>query len=206
MTARMSSPAATGGAGTTLEQQVGAYWLAQLLVGAIQPLFIDTTLSEVSFQTEHLGWQTDDFLVVCARTGGPSQRLAGQVERSFTVSAADEECGKAIGDFWKDFTVRSSHRRTTGSCSSRSAHFDATLQRTAENSPRISVRRCETCDVSSSSRPGSSSSLVTRSSRLSTLDSSVCGGIGVRSPSVRPRGDRGTAHGRSSEAHADGRR
>ena len=37
MTARVSSPAATGGAGTTFEQHVGAYWLVQLLVGAIPP-------------------------------------------------------------------------------------------------------------------------------------------------------------------------
>jgi hypothetical protein len=102
-TARVSSPAATGGAGTTFEQHVGAYWLAQLLVGAIPPILIDTTVSEVSFQTEHLRWQTDDLLVVCVPTGLPSRRLAGQVKRRFTVSAADEECAKAIGDFWKDF-------------------------------------------------------------------------------------------------------
>ena len=101
--ARVSSPASTGGAGATFEQHVGAYWLAQLLVGAIPPILIDTTVSEVSFQTEHLRWQTDDFLVVCAPAGVPSQRLAGQVKRSFTVSAANEECAKAIGDFWKDF-------------------------------------------------------------------------------------------------------
>src|SRR2546429_595189 len=78
--ARVSSPASTGGAGTTFEQHVGAYWLAQLLVKAIPPILIDTTVSEVSFQTEHLGWHTDDFLVVCEQTGAPVQKLAGQVK------------------------------------------------------------------------------------------------------------------------------
>ena len=52
---RVSSPASTGGGGTTFEQHVGAYWLAQLLVGAIPPIAINTTVVEVGFQTERLG-------------------------------------------------------------------------------------------------------------------------------------------------------
>ena len=103
-TARVSSPASTGGAGTTFEQHVGAYWLAQLLVGAIPPIAIDTTVTEVSFQTERLGWHTDDFLVVC-RFGGVSRNLAGQVKRSFKVSSSDPECVQAVADFWKDFNA-----------------------------------------------------------------------------------------------------
>ena len=102
--ARVSSPASTGGAGTTFEQHVGAYWLAQLLVGAIPPIAIDTTVAEVSFQTERLGWHTDDFLVVCT-FGGVSRNLPGQVKRSFTVSASDQECVQAVTDFWKDFNA-----------------------------------------------------------------------------------------------------
>ena len=105
-TPHVSSPASTGGAGTMFEQHVGAYWLAQLLVGAIPPIAIDTTVAEVSFQTERLGWYTDDFLVVCT-SGGVSRHLPGQVKRSFTVSASDRECVQAITDFWKDFN--SSH-------------------------------------------------------------------------------------------------
>lgn len=50
----ISSPASTGGAGTSFEQHVGAYWLAQLLVRGIPPILIDT-VSEVTFQTERLG-------------------------------------------------------------------------------------------------------------------------------------------------------
>src|SRR5437899_7819394 len=82
---RVPSPAATGGAGTTFEQHAGAYWLAQLLVGAIPPILIDATVAEVSFQTERLGWHTDDFVVACT-FGGVSRNLAGQVKRSFTRS------------------------------------------------------------------------------------------------------------------------
>src|SRR2546426_4851972 len=85
-TTRVSSPAATGGAGTTFEQHVGAYWLAQLLVGAIPPVLIDATVREGSFQTERLGWHTDDFLIVCT-AGGAVRNLARQVKRSLIVSA-----------------------------------------------------------------------------------------------------------------------
>lgn len=100
---RVSSPISTGGEGVFFEQHVAAYWLAQLLVRSIPPILTETGVTEVHFQTEHLGFNTDDVLVVCARAGAATARLVGQVKRSFTISAADDECKKAIGDFWKDF-------------------------------------------------------------------------------------------------------
>lgn len=99
----VSSPAATGGAGTFFEQHVNAYWLAQLLVGAIPPILHDCTVVEVDLQTEVLGWHTDDFLIVGESAPGQHRKLAGQVKRSFTVSAANDECKKAFQDFWADF-------------------------------------------------------------------------------------------------------
>lgn len=100
---RVSSPISTGGEGVFFEQHVAAYWLAQLLVRSIPPILTDTSVAEVHFQTEHLGFSTDDFLVVCARGGGATAQLVGQVKRSVTISAADDEFRKAIGDFWRDF-------------------------------------------------------------------------------------------------------
>lgn len=100
---RVSNPISTGGEGVYFEQHVTAYWLAQLLVRSIPPILIDSGVTEVHLQTEHLGFNTDDFLIVCARAGAAAARLVGQVKRSFTISAADDECRKAIGDFWKDF-------------------------------------------------------------------------------------------------------
>ncbi len=100
---KVSSPVATGGAGTFFEQHVGAYWLSQLLVRGIPPILLDCTVAGVHFQTEHLGWHTDDFLVECGNESGNRRKLIGQVKRTFTVSAKDEECKKAMLDFWKDF-------------------------------------------------------------------------------------------------------
>jgi hypothetical protein len=77
---RVSNPTSTGGAGTFFEQHVGAYWLAELLVGGIPPILIDTLVTEVHSQTERLGWHTDDFLIVCEGTTA-SRKLARQVKR-----------------------------------------------------------------------------------------------------------------------------
>lgn len=83
---RVSSPAATRGAGVYFGQHVQAYWLAQLLVRSIPPILIDRGVAEVHFQTEHLGFNTDDFLVVCEREGEAPAPLVGQVKRSLTIS------------------------------------------------------------------------------------------------------------------------
>jgi hypothetical protein len=99
----ISSPTATGGAGNTFEEAVGAYWLAQLLVGAIPPILIDCSVAEVHFQTEHLGWRTDDLLIVGRKSDATSRKLALQVKRSFAISSSDEDCKNAILDFWTDF-------------------------------------------------------------------------------------------------------
>jgi len=100
---RVSSPVSTGGAGTFFEHHVDAYWLAQLLVRSIPPILLDCSVVEVHLQTEHLGWHTDDFLIIGQNGAGSQRKLAGQVKRTFTVSSTDEECKKAIGDFWRDF-------------------------------------------------------------------------------------------------------
>ena len=99
----VSSPTATGGAGTQFEQHVDAYWLAILLVNGIPPVLTDCVLEEVHFQTERLGWRTDDFLLVGKSGSGKKRRLAGQVKRTLTVSSKSEEFKKAITDAWLDF-------------------------------------------------------------------------------------------------------
>jgi hypothetical protein len=99
----VSSSASTGGAGTFFEQHVGAYWLAQLLVRGIPPILRDCIVVEVRLQTSHIGWKTDDFLIIGESGSGGQRKLAGQVKRTFTVSTTDEDCRKAVKAFWEDF-------------------------------------------------------------------------------------------------------
>jgi hypothetical protein len=60
---------------------------------------------EVRLQTRHLGWQTDDLLVVGETSPGVTRQLAIQAKRTFTISAADEECVKTICGMWDDFSA-----------------------------------------------------------------------------------------------------
>jgi hypothetical protein len=100
---RVSSPSSTGGEGTFFEQHVNAYWLASLLVEAPPPILLDSIVAEVSFQTRHLGWATDDFLI-SARTGaGQIRRLAGQAKKALTVSASNEDFTTTVVNAWLDF-------------------------------------------------------------------------------------------------------
>ena len=99
----ISSPASTGGAGHVFEKNVNAFWLALLLVRANPPILRDCIVEEVYMQTRYLGWQTDDSLIICQDGSGQRRKLACQVKRTFTVSAKDLDCKKAIQGFWKDF-------------------------------------------------------------------------------------------------------
>ena len=97
------SPLATGGAGTMFEQQVGAMFLALLLVRGVPAIFKDCQVDEVSFQTRHLGWETDDLLVGCLTEHDERRQIAIQVKRNFTVSAISSDCEQTFQRFWTDF-------------------------------------------------------------------------------------------------------
>ena len=99
----IASPAATGGAGTTFEHQVGAVFLALLLTRGIPVVFKDCQVEEVGFQTQRLGWETDDLLVVCSSVQHGQRRLAIQVKRTLHIRASSTDCQETFQGFWKDF-------------------------------------------------------------------------------------------------------
>lgn len=98
-----TSPFSTGGGGTFFEQHVDALFLALLLVRAPLPVLKDCQVEEIHVQAEHLGWKTDDVLVVAVRPDGVRRRLAAQVKRQFKIREKDENCQKTFSDFWADF-------------------------------------------------------------------------------------------------------
>lgn len=102
---KVPSPLATGGAGERFEQRLDAYALALLLARSTAPVLLDSAVVEVKLQTRHLGWQTDDLLIVGETSPGVTRQLAIQAKRTFTISAADEECVKTICGMWDDFTA-----------------------------------------------------------------------------------------------------
>jgi len=100
---RIPSPIATGGGGEHFEQHVAAFALGLLLVRATPPILTDTSVVEAHLQTRHLGWHTDDLLLVGETGSGSRRKLAVQVKRTFTVSANDDDCRKTIQGMWDDF-------------------------------------------------------------------------------------------------------
>lgn len=99
----VSSPQSTGAAGVYFEQHVAAFFLGLLLVRGIPPVLKSCRLEALHLQARHLGWHTDDLLLVATETGGETRHLAAQVKRGFVVSASDEECRKTFVGFWNDF-------------------------------------------------------------------------------------------------------
>ncbi len=97
------SPTATGGGGEHFEQHVSAFALGLLLVRATPPVLTNTVVVEVHLQTRHLGWRTDDLLLVGETSPGNRRMLAAQIKRTFTVSEAEEECRKTFQGMWDDF-------------------------------------------------------------------------------------------------------
>lgn len=97
------SAISTGGGGTHFEHHVDALFLALLLLKAPLPVAKDCQILEVHLQSGHLGWMTDDLLIVGTKPGGLRRSLLMQVKRQFVVSDKDDICIKTIEDFWGDF-------------------------------------------------------------------------------------------------------
>lgn len=110
---KTSSSIATGQAGAFFEQHVGAYFLSLLAVKAIAPVVADSVLDAVHFQTGHLGWSTDDLLLVAADKTGLKHNIAAQVKRQFLISASNQESKKTIAGFWQDFKHNSGFNADT---------------------------------------------------------------------------------------------
>lgn len=99
----VSSPAATGSAGSAFETKVAAGCLTILLTGGA-PLCLGTgTLRLVHLQAGHLGWRTDDLLLEATNSAGAPMKAALQVKRSFALSETDEDCVQTLRNALADF-------------------------------------------------------------------------------------------------------
>ena len=97
------SPVATGGGGDHFEEHVAAFLLGLLLVRTTPPILTDTSIVSVHLQTHHLGWRTDDILVIGETSAGECRQLAMQVKRTFKISPTDADCCKTFQGMWQDF-------------------------------------------------------------------------------------------------------
>jgi hypothetical protein len=78
----LSSPVATGGQGTRLEHEVGAFYLALLLLNAVPRGLDGGVITEVRFQQLYAKEPLDDIVVVAKLPDGET-KLAIQYKVSF---------------------------------------------------------------------------------------------------------------------------
>jgi hypothetical protein len=97
-----TSPSATGDRGGSFEQLVDVCYLAYLLAQGTPPFLRGGTVEEVHLQTEHLGWATDDLLLV-GTVAGHKRKVAMQVKSALILTAENKECLEVFADAWKDF-------------------------------------------------------------------------------------------------------
>ncbi|MGW4411383.1 hypothetical protein ACWEJ6_45655 [Nonomuraea sp. NPDC004702] len=95
MNDRLSSPKATGGAGTIFEYQFAAIMLSRLLRGAHVPIAIQLPLDRVGLQQQVTGHPFDD-LVAYARPAPTGPRIQIQVKQKIHIRGKDEDFIKVM--------------------------------------------------------------------------------------------------------------
>ena len=100
---QIASPFSTGGGGDDFQFQVGACYLAGLLLRHV-PRGLDAgTLAEVRFQRLYEGEPLDDLVCVAETTAGPN-RLALQMKNDLTFGEKDELFEEVIAACWRTYT------------------------------------------------------------------------------------------------------
>ena len=99
-----SNPFSTGGGGFAFENCVQALTLIDLVCGSNTRVFASCPVQKVEFQTNRLGYETDDMLVSGVDPSiGKTRRLLYQIKHGIAFLGSQEEWKKCIGDFWSDY-------------------------------------------------------------------------------------------------------
>jgi hypothetical protein len=99
---QLTSPFSTGGGGDDFQFQVGAYYLAGLLLRHV-PRGLDAgTLAEVRFQRLYEGVPLDD-LVCAANTAIGSSQLVLQIKKDLTFGDKDETFSEVMAACWQTY-------------------------------------------------------------------------------------------------------
>ena len=100
---RGASPFSTGSGGGIFELSVVAGLTAMLLVRGHAPVFEDTEIVELHLQTEHLGYETDDALLVGSDSLTRRRRQLWSVKQNVSFTGSNAEFREVIADGWADF-------------------------------------------------------------------------------------------------------
>lgn len=100
---KLSSPASTGGVGTSFESRVQATRLLAMCLGSQVPGVQDGRIVELRFQARIHGHHTDD--LVCHFELGDGQRTRALLQMKRTLSAREKDAAfsESIGAAWTDY-------------------------------------------------------------------------------------------------------
>src|SRR4029079_14049086 len=98
-----TSPLATAGAGTDFETEVGAVFLASLLLEGPARGAAGGTTVRVLFQRKAFGAPLDDLQVETEGNGGRA-RLDLQIKQSFSFTQGDREFAPVVNACWNTFS------------------------------------------------------------------------------------------------------
>lgn len=105
----VASPFSTGGGGGNFERQVGAYYLAGLLLGSIPRGLSSGIIKELRFQRLYEGEPLDD-LIITAETADTKVKLALQIKRDLAFGEKDATFDEVIAACWQTFTASEFNR------------------------------------------------------------------------------------------------
>ena len=100
----IGSPLSSGGAGYKFEIDVQTSFAVLLLAGSFAPCMPGMTIREIQLQGRHVGYHTDDLIVIVANEDGSNQhKLLAQAKSTVKFTKSDKECRDVIEGAWKDF-------------------------------------------------------------------------------------------------------
>ncbi len=98
---QLSSPFATGGGGNNFERHVQAVFMLSLLVDGFSPV-INAPVKVLHFQAKHLGYNTDDLVVISGiQTRG--KKLLCQIKNDIRITKTDQTFQEVITAAWNDY-------------------------------------------------------------------------------------------------------
>lgn len=98
---QLSSPYTTGGGGNNYERHVQAVFILSLLVDGFSPV-INCPISKLHFQAKHLGYNTDDLVVISTNLSGERKVLC-QIKSDIKITQSDKTFQEVMTAAWNDF-------------------------------------------------------------------------------------------------------
>jgi hypothetical protein len=97
MAGQLTSPQATGGAGTIFEYRVAAVMLSRLIRGAPAPVGFQLPIFRVGFQQRNAGYLLDDIVAhAMPREGSPAPCIQFQVKKRIGITAHNHEFREVV--------------------------------------------------------------------------------------------------------------